>query len=74
MIYDQEGDTPAPRSRPPNATISKAIPSSRWPVPKWPCAEFPLERPDYLRAQDIAMVSKIELKKDKKGNRDRDDD
>ena len=26
--------------------------------------------PDYLRAQDIAMVSKIELKKDKKGNRD----
>ena len=33
---------------------------------------IPAGSPDYLRAQDIAMVSKTELKKDKKGNRDRD--
>jgi hypothetical protein len=32
---------------------------------------IPAGTPDYLRAQDIAMVSKTELKKDKKGNRDR---
>ena len=32
---------------------------------------IPAGTPDYLRAQDIAMVSKIELNKDKKGKRDR---
>ena len=31
---------------------------------------IPAGTPDYLRAQDIAMVSKTELKKDKKGKRD----
>jgi hypothetical protein len=28
---------------------------------------IPANTPDYLRAQDIAMVSEAELKKDKKG-------
>ena len=32
---------------------------------------IPEGSPDYLRAQDIAMVSRAELNKDKKGNRDR---
>jgi predicted Zn-dependent protease len=35
---------------------------------------IPAGSPDYLRAQDIAMVSKAELKKDKKGRSDRDGD
>jgi hypothetical protein len=32
---------------------------------------IPANTPDYLRAQDIAMVSEAELKKDKKGHKDK---
>jgi len=32
---------------------------------------IPTGSPDYLRAQDLAMVSRTGLKKDKKGKRDR---
>ena len=48
----------APRLRPPSAAISKATPRWRWPAPKWRCAASRQGTPDYLRAQDIAMVSK----------------
>jgi predicted Zn-dependent protease len=70
MIYDQEGDT----SR---AALATAERSNLEGNPKLALASaemamrgIPAGTPDYLRAQDIAMVSRTELKKDKKG-RDR---
>ena len=71
MIYDREGDTP-------RAALATAERNNLEGNPKLALASaemamrgIPSGTPDYLRAQDIAMVSKIELKKDKKGNRDR---
>ena len=70
MIYDREGDTP-------RAALATAERNNLEGNPKLALASaemamrgIPSGTPDYLRAQDIAMVSKIELKKDKKGNRD----
>ena len=71
MIYDREGDT----SR---AALATAERNNLEGEPKLALASaemamrgIPAGTPDYLRAQDIAMVSKIELNKDKKGKRDR---
>ena len=71
MIYGQEGDT----SR---AALATAERNNLEGNPKMALASaemamrgIPAGTPDYLRAQDIAMVSKAELRKDKKGNRDR---
>ena len=73
MIYSQEGD-------PARAALATAERNNLEGNPKLALASaemamrgIPAGSPDYLRAQDIAMVSKIELKKDKKG-RGRDDD
>jgi predicted Zn-dependent protease len=70
IIYDSEGDTP-------RAALATAERNNLEGNPKLALASaemamrgIPAGTPDYLRAQDIAMVSKIELKKDKKG-RDR---
>ena len=67
MIYDQEGDT----SR---AALATAERNNLEGNPKLALASaemamrgIPAGTPDYLRAQDIAMVSRTELKKDKKG-------
>ncbi len=69
MIYDREGDTP-------RAALATAERNNLEGNPKLALASaemamrgIPSGTPDYLRAQDIAMVSKVELK-DKKGNRD----
>jgi predicted Zn-dependent protease len=71
MIYDQEGDTP-------RAALATAERNNLEGNPKLALASaemamrgIPPGSPDYLRAQDIAMVSQTELKKDKKGNRER---
>jgi len=71
VIYDQEGDTP-------RAALATAERNNLEGNPKLALASaemamrgIPASSPDYLRAQDIAMVSRTELKKDKKGNRDR---
>jgi predicted Zn-dependent protease len=71
MIYGQEGDTP-------RAALATAERNNLEGNPKLALASaemamrgIPAGSPDYLRAQDIAMVSRTELKKDKKGNRDR---
>jgi predicted Zn-dependent protease len=71
MLYDREGDTP-------RAALATAERNNLEGNPKLALASaemamrgIPSGTPDYLRAQDIAMVSKTELKKDKKGNRDR---
>jgi len=70
MIYDQEGDQP-------RAALATAERNNLEGNPKMALASaemamrgIPAGTPDYLRAQDIAMVSRTELKKDKKG-RDR---
>ena len=70
VIYDSEGDTP-------RAALATAERNNLEGNPKLALASaemamrgIPAGTPDYLRAQDIAMVSKTELKKDKKG-RDR---
>ena len=72
IIYDREGDTP-------RAALATAERNNLEGNPKLALASaemamrgIPAGTPDYLRAQDIAMVSKTELKKDKKDRRDRD--
>ena len=72
IIYDSEGDTP-------RAALATAERNNLEGNPKLALASaemamrgIPAGTPDYLRAQDIAMVSKTELKKDKKDRRDRD--
>ncbi len=66
MIYDQEGD-------PARAALATAERNNLEGNPKLALASaemamkgIPAGSPDYLRAQDIAMVSRAELKKDKK--------
>ena len=67
IVYDREGDQP----RAALATAERnnlqgnaklALASARMAM-----RGIPANTPDYLRAQDIAMVSEAELKKDKKG-------
>ena len=66
IIYDREGD-------PARAALATAERNNLEGKPKLALASaemamkgIPANSPDYLRAQDIAMVSKAELKKDKK--------
>ncbi|MEO6256693.1 MAG: M48 family metalloprotease [Sphingomicrobium sp.] len=66
VIYDREGDEP-------RAALATAERSNLEGEPKQALASaelalkgIPQGTPDYLRAQDIAMVSRTELKKDKK--------
>ena len=73
IIYDREGDTP-------RAALATAERNNLEGKPKLALAsaEFamkgiPAGSPDYLRAQDIAMVSRAELKKTDKNYRDRDE-
>ena len=67
IIYDREGDPARARWRPRSAATSRASPRWRWPAPQMAMKGIPPGTPDWLRAQDIAMVSKAELaKKDKK--------
>jgi predicted Zn-dependent protease len=70
IIYDSEGDTP-------RAALATAERNNLEGNPKLALASaemamrgIPAGTPDYLRAQDIAMVSRTELKKDNRG-RDR---
>jgi predicted Zn-dependent protease len=69
IIYDREGDQP-------RAALATAERNNLEGNPKLALASaemamrgIPAGSPDYLRAQDIAMVSKAELKNDKKGGR-----
>jgi len=72
IVYDREGDQP-------RAQLATAERSNLEGDPKMALASaemalrgIPQGTPDYLRAQDIAMVSKTELRKDRK-YRERDD-
>jgi predicted Zn-dependent protease len=71
IIYDREGDEP-------RAALATAERNNLEGEPKLALASaemamkgIPVGTPDYLRAQDIAMVSRTELKKDKKHKRER---
>ncbi|MEO7240478.1 MAG: M48 family metalloprotease [Sphingomicrobium sp.] len=71
MIYGSEGDEP-------RAALATAERNNLEGNPKLALASatmamkgIPQGTPDYLRAQDIAMVSRIELKKDKKWREDK---
>ena len=73
IIYDREGDA----SR---AALATAERSNLEGKPRLALASaemalkgIPVGTPDYLRAQDIAMVSRTELKKDKKYRREQSD-
>jgi predicted Zn-dependent protease len=73
IIYDREGDLP-------RAALATAERNNLEGKPKLALASaemalkgIPQGTPDYLRAQDIAMVSRAELKKDKKKRRERDE-
>ena len=70
IIYDREGDEP-------RAALATAERNNLEGEPKLALASaemalkgIPKGTPDYLRAQDIAMVSRTELKKDKKYRRE----
>ena len=70
IIYDQEGDQP-------RAALATAERNNLEGEPKLALASaemalkgIPQGTPDYLRAQDIAMVSRTELKKNKKYRRE----
>ena len=70
IIYDREGD-------PARAQLATAERSNLENEPKQALASaemamrgIPQGTPDYLRAQDIAMVAKAELKKKKRGGKD----
>ena len=70
IIYDREGDVA-------RAALATAERNNLEGKPKLALASaemamkgIPAGSPDYLRAQDIAMVSRAELKKDKKNKRD----
>ena len=73
IIYDREGD-------PSRAALATAERNNLEGNPKLALASaemalkgIPRGSPDYLRAQDIAMVSRTELKKKKKDRNDRDE-
>ena len=69
IVYDREGD----RSRAALATAERnnleGKPKLAMVSARTAMAGIPSGTPDYLRAQDIAMVSCAELKKDKKGKK-----
>ncbi len=73
IVYDREGD-------PARAQLATAERSNLENKPKLALASaemamrgIPANSPDWLRAQDIAMVSRAELKKGKKGRNDEDE-
>ena len=73
MIYDREGDRARAslamaESRNLEGNAKLALASARQAM-----AGIPSGTPDYLRAQDIAMVSQAELDKDKKKKKGKND-
>ena len=70
MIYDSEGDTPRAALATAERSNLEGNPKLALTSAEMAMRGIPAGTPDYLRAQDIAMVSRTELKKDKKG-RDR---
>jgi predicted Zn-dependent protease len=69
MIYDQEGDSARAALAMAESRNLEGKPKLALASAKLAMAGIPKGTPDYLRAQDIAMVSEAELKRDKKKDR-----
>ncbi|MEO5972335.1 MAG: M48 family metalloprotease [Sphingomicrobium sp.] len=66
IIYDREGDLPRAMLATAERNNLEGNPKLALSSAQAAMKGIPIGTPDYIRAQDIAMVSKAELKKDKK--------
>ena len=69
VVYDREGDEPRAALATAERNNLEGKPKLALSSAKMAMAGIPKGTPDFLRAQDIAMVSEAELKKDKKGKK-----
>ena len=67
IIYDREGDIARAALATAERSNLENQPKTAYASAQTALKGIPPGTPDYLRAQDIAMVSRTELKKDKKG-------
>jgi len=67
IVYDHEGDMPRAALATAERNNLQGNPKLALVSARTAMRGIPANTPDYLRAQDIAMVSEAELKKDKKG-------
>ncbi len=70
IVYDHEGDAPRAALATAERDNLEGKPKLALVSAKTAMAGIPKGTPDFLRAQDIAMVSEAELKKTKKGKKD----
>ena len=70
VVYDHEGDEPRAALATAERSNLEGKPKLALSSAKMAMAGIPKGTPDFLRAQDIAMVSEAELKKNKKGRKD----
>jgi predicted Zn-dependent protease len=71
IVYDHEGDEPRAALATAERNNLQDEPKLALASAKTAMAGLPSGTPDYIRAQDIAMVSEAELKKNKKGKKDK---
>ena len=71
MIYDREGDRPRAALAMAESRNLEGKPKLALASAKMAMAGIPRGTPDYIRAQDIALVSQAELDKDKKKKKDK---
>ena len=71
IVYDHEGDEPRAALATAERNNLEGEPKLALASAKMAMAGIPTGTPDYLRAQDIALVSEAELKKKKKGKKDK---
>ena len=69
VVYDHEGDEPRAALATAERSNLEGKPKLALSSAKMAMAGIPKGTPDFLRAQDIAMVSEAELKKNKKGKK-----
>ncbi len=67
IVYDREGDMPRAALATAERNNLQGNPKLALSSARTAMKGIPANTPDYLRAQDIAMVSEAELKKSKKG-------
>ncbi|MEO7813987.1 MAG: M48 family metalloprotease [Sphingomicrobium sp.] len=70
VVYDHEGDEPRAALATAERSNLEGKPKLALSSAKMAMAGIPKGTPDFLRAQDIALVSEAELKKNKKGHKD----
>jgi predicted Zn-dependent protease len=70
IVYDHEGDQPRAALATAERNNLEGKPKLALASAKTAMAGIPKGTPDFIRAQDIAMVSEAELKKNKKGKKD----